>query len=330
MRLRGEISDETSEGYRVCGGVARTSGRISLMARVDRIAQKIAQRLGSLSEVERVQHNACQIAESDRQHALFKAAFDRGDCYLCEVKLTTFVETTPCLHWFLRPHGVKKRHYPAVAEKFGMMAIQSWVRWVANEGGWAKNIADTADDNHIVQVTARYGDYAWSISCGKTDFAGHAGRNSDFPHYHLQMSIQDRPFISYNDFHFRIHDDELAILKAMEATGVKSKFVNGESFDEVLATVDPDWVVNLPVDRNADPESAAFNIQTILIADEGTTISGDAIYELFQKAKRDGVSFASRVQTIPNSSGRTLISEGPGVVDPAPREGGRGSKRRDD
>ncbi|WP_312145333.1 hypothetical protein [Brevundimonas sp.] len=298
------------------------------MAKVDQIAQKIADRLGSMSEEERVHHNASQIAESERQHAHFKAAFDQGCCYICEADLTTFVETAPCLHWFLRPPGVKKRHYPAVAEKFGMMAIQSWVRWVANEDGWARNIADTTDEHHIVQVTARYGDYAWSISCGKTDFAGHTGKNSNFPHYHLQMSIKDRPFISYNDFHFRIHDDELSILKAMEATGVKSKFVNGESFDDVLATIDPQWVVDLPVDRTADPQRAAFNLQTILIADEGTTISGEAIYDMFQQAKRDGVSFASRAQTIPHSSGRTLIGEGPGVVDPAPREGGRGSNRR--
>lgn len=299
------------------------------MSHADQIAQRLADRLDAMSEAERCRHNAGHIAESEAQHARFKEAFDQGRCYVCDGDLAAFDEKKPCLHWLLRPAGVKKRHYPAVAEEFGMMAIQSWVRWVANEGGWAKNIADTADEHHIVQVTARYGDYAWSISCGKTDFAGHAGKNSDFPHYHLQMSIKNRPFISYNDFHFRIHDDELAILKAMEATGVKSKFVNGESFDEVLATMDPEWVINLPVDRTADPESAAFNMQTVLIADEGTTISGDDIYEMFQQAKRDGVSFASRAHTIPNSSGRTLIGEGPGVVDPAPREGGRGSKRSD-
>ena len=299
------------------------------MAKVDGIAQRLAERLRSMSEEERVKHNASQIAESERQHGLFKASFDQGRCYLCEADLSTFEEKTPCLHWFLRPQGVKKRHYPAVADRFGMMAIQSWLRWVANEGGWARNIADTADENHVVQMTARYGDYAWSISCGKTDFAGHAGKNSGFPHYHLQMSIKDRPFISYNDFHFRIHDDELAILRAMEASGVKSKFVNGESFDDILATVDPQWIVDLPVDRTADPASTTFNMQTVLIADEGTTISGDAIYEVFQQARRDGVSFASRAHTIPNSSGRTLVSEGPGVVDPAPREGGRGAKRQD-
>lgn len=55
------------------------------------------------------------------------------------------------------------------------------------------------------------------------------------------MSIRDRPFIGYNDFHFhfRIHYAELAILKAMEVSGVKSKFVFGESFDDLIAAVEP-------------------------------------------------------------------------------------------
>lgn len=299
------------------------------MSDTDETARHLAARLSALSEEERVAINSDQIAESERQHTAFHEAFAQGRCSICEDALDAFNEKAPCLHWFLRPAGVKKKHYPAVAKIFGMMSIQSWIRWVANEGGWAKNIADTADEDHVVQVTARYGDYEWSISCGKTDFSGHAGKESSFPHYHLQMSINGRPFISYNDFHFRIHDNELAILKAMEATGVKSKFVFGESFDDLMSVVEPEWVIDHPVDRDGDQESAPFSLDTLIFADEGTTMRGEDIKEMIEKAKRDGVTFASRAHTIPNSSAKTIISEGPGVVDPAPREGGRGSKRRD-
>lgn len=295
----------------------------------DEIAQQIAQRLKSLTDEERVALNEGQIAKSDRQHAEFAAAFADGSCSICGERLDAFDEKEPCLHWFLRPTGVKKKHFPAVAQKFGMMSIQSWMRWVANEGGWAKNIADTTDVDHVVQITARYGDYAWSISCSKTDFAGHTGQNSSFPHYHVQMSIKDRPFISYSDFHFPIHHDELAILKAMAASGVKSKFVHGESFDDLMASVEPEWVVNLPVDRNGDRTGAAFKMDTIMIADEGTYMSGDDIYNLFERAKREGVTMASLAHTIPNVSVQTIVSEGPGVVDPAPREGGRGGKKKE-
>jgi hypothetical protein len=299
------------------------------MSDTDHVAAILAARLSSLSEEERLALNADQIAESERQHTAFHEAFVQGRCSICNVGLDVFNEKKPCLHWFLRPAGVKKKHYPAVAKLYGMMSIQAWMRWVANEGGWAKNIADTADEDHVVQVTARYGDFEWSISCGKTDFAGHAGKESSFPHYHLQMSINGRPFISYNDFHFRIHDNELTILKAMEAAGVKSKFVYGESFDDLMAAVEPEWVIDLPIEHGGDPDSAPFSMDTLIFADEGTTMRGEDIYDMIEKAKRDGVSFASRAHTIPNSSAKTIISEGPGVVDPAPREGGRGSKRRE-
>lgn len=272
--------------------------------------------------------NAEQIAESERQHTAFTEAFAQGRCSICGDRLDVFDDKKPCLHWFLRPESVKKKHFPAVAKDFGMMSIQSWIRWVANEGGWAKNIADTADDDHVVQVTARYGDYAWSISCGKTDFAGH-GKNSSFPHYHLQMSIKDRPFISYSDFHFRIHDNELAILKATMATGVKSKFIHGESFDDLMAAVDPEWVIDLPVDHEGYRDGAPFKMDTIIIADDGHAMSGEQIYDMIETARKDGVSIASRARTIQNASAQTIISEGPGVIDPAPREGGRGAKRRE-
>lgn len=300
----------------------------SAMTHSERTAQALAARIASLTEEERIALNTDQIAESERQHTDFHKAFVQGRCSICEGGLDTFDEKKPCLHWFLRPAGVKKKHYPAVAKLFGMMSIQSWMRWVANEGGWAKNIADTADDDHVVQVTARYSDYEWSISCGKTDFAGHAGKESSFPHYHLQMSIRGRPFISYNDFHFRIHEDELTIMKAMAAAGVKSKFVFGESFDDLMSVVEPAWVIHNPIEGDPDPDSAPFSLNTVIYADEGTTMSGEDIYNMIQNAKRDGVTLASRAHTIPNASATTYVSEGPGVVDPAPREGGRSGKRR--
>lgn len=88
------------------------------------------------------------------------------------------------------------------------------------------------------------------------------------------------------------------------------------------------WVVNLPIDRDGDQSGAPFKMDTMLIAEPGTSMSGDDIYNLFERAKREGVTFASLAHTIPNVSVRTIVSEGPGVIDPAPREGGRGTRRK--
>ena len=86
----------------------------------DALAQRMADRLKALTEEERIALNEGQIAESERQHAAVTAAFAEGRCSVCGDGLDVFDEKTPCLHWFLRPAGVKKKHYPAVAQAFGM------------------------------------------------------------------------------------------------------------------------------------------------------------------------------------------------------------------
>lgn len=50
-------------------------------------------------------------------------------------------------------------------------------------------------------------------------------------------------------------------------------------------------------------------------------------FTMLERAKAEGMTFANLAHSIPNSSAQTIISEGPGVVDPAPRKGVRGSKR---
>ncbi|MNU42703.1 hypothetical protein D3C71_314690 [compost metagenome] len=227
---------------------------------------------------------------------------------------------------------MKKRHFPAIAEKFGMMQTQSWIRWVANEGAYAMNITDASDEEGwIVRLTARYGDFEWSFSCDKNDFAGHQGKASNYPHFHFQMRINGKPFISYNDFHAPILRWEAEQLRAIHADGsrIKSKFIYGEGIEDVMDNLGPEAIVNLPIVKDGDPDKAPFRIQTMWIAEEGKTISGDDLADLFSKARRDGVTVASLAHHLPNASVRTLVEPGPGVVDPAPREGGRAARRRD-
>ncbi len=288
------------------------------MARTDDIAESVVRHLAAMTEEERLAFNTAQIEEAGREHAAFKAAFENGECYLCGNKLDLFKKSEPCLHWYLRPSGVRKNDYQAVFEKYGMMQTQTWFQWVANEGEWASKIADTSDEEYIVQLTANYKDYSWSISCSKSDFEGH-GKNSNFPHYHLQMWINERPFISYNNFHIRIPNKEVIKIKAMQKLGGKSKFPYGESYDDIISYVEPEQIISMPVSRSRDDSHAMFNISTMILADEGSTISGEAIYDLYERAKSEGVTIASLVDTLPNVSAATIIEEGPAVIDPMPR-----------
>jgi hypothetical protein len=55
------------------------------------------------------------------------------------------------------------------------------------------------------------------------------------------------------------------------------------------------------------------------------TISGDDLHALIREAKEKGVTVASLVHKLPGNVGvQTVVSPGPGAVDPAPRTPIRG------
>lgn len=57
------------------------------------------------------------------------------------------------------------------------------------------------------------------------------------------------------------------------------------------------------------------------MADPGTTISGEDIYNLLQAARAEGVTAMSKLRELKNVSVKTMVSAGPGVVRQAPRSG---------
>ena len=56
-----------------------------------------------------------------------------------------------------------------------------------------------------------------------------------------------------------------------------------------------------------------------MMAEEGKTISGDALHAIIQEAKEKGVTVASLIHKLPNAQVNVVISPGPGVVEQAPR-----------
>jgi len=269
-------------------------------------------------EISREQHEA-----SEEEHREFREKFAAGDCYLCSDPLTSFNAKSPCLHWLLKPPGFRKRDFEKITQKYGMMELQSFLRWVANEEAFARNITDSGDlegDGHLVEVTIKFKGLEWSISCGKNDYSGHANANKGaFPHYHFQMRVDHRPFINYNDFHLLLKRRELINIDAIRSSAVvKHRFNHGEAIQDLLTDENLEKIVNTPVEPG-DPETAPFRFDTFLMADEGTQMSGEDIYSLIEEAKAKGVTIASLAQKVPNASVRVVVSEGPGVVDPAPR-----------
>ena len=69
--------------------------------------------------------NGRAVEQAEREHRDFSAAFQNGQCYLCEQPLAHFDAKQLCMHWFLRPNGVKKPHIREVLEKNGAMTSQT-------------------------------------------------------------------------------------------------------------------------------------------------------------------------------------------------------------
>jgi hypothetical protein len=55
--------------------------------------------------------NKRQLEENIRVYNEFKAAYVKGYCSLCSHPINHFDESRPCFHWFLRPDGIRKKHF---------------------------------------------------------------------------------------------------------------------------------------------------------------------------------------------------------------------------
>lgn len=303
------------------------------MSEADRSrGKRIAAQLATLSEEQRASFTQKQIDESNRQHADFIAAFHAGACYLCGRALESFDKGDPCVHWLLRPDGFKKKHFPEITKKYGAMQMQAWLRWVATTDAIARNIVDAGGENgndKLLEVTIKYRRFTWSFSCRASDFEGHKlARVGNTPHYHFQMRIDDRPFINYNDFHPRLHRGDIVGLEMLRNSKgvVKSVFLHGLSIDDVLTEENLETIIDLPMDHSDDPETGAFSIQTMIMADPGTTIRGEDIYDMIQSARAKGVSIASQARDFKGANVRVMVGEGPGVIAPEPRTPRGGEK----
>lgn len=282
--------------------------------------------LGSLSKEERARGNEINFRNAEAEYQKFLERFNRGYCYLCEKPLLTFGKNTPCPHWLLKPKGFDKKNFPAIAQHYGYFQIQSFLRWVANQSGFARNINDLIEEGtgtKLFEVTIKYKHLEWAFSCAESDYQGHAtSQHGKKPHYHFQMRIDKRPFINYTDFHLPFSEMDVINIEAMRAAPhlIKQRFSFGEGMNDVLTDETIEHIVNSTVPGETTDE-APFKIDTFAMAEEGKKISGNNLYEIIQEAKTKGVTVASLMHKLPNAQSRIIVTPGPGVVEQAPRSG---------
>lgn len=280
--------------------------------------------LESLPEEQRVHVTEVNRRAAETEHQDFLARFAKGSCYLCEKPLASFSKRSPCPHWLLKPKGFKKKDFPEIAKRYGYFQIQSFLRWVAKHDGFARNINDLPEKGtggKLFEVTIEYKNLEWAFSCTESDYEGHAtSQHAQHQHYRFQMRIDRRPFINYSDFHVPFSEMDVINIETMRALPgkVKERYPFGEGMRDILNDDTVEHIVNATVSGN-DADEAHFKLDTIAMAEEGKTISGDDLYQIIQEAKAKGVTVASLMHTLPNARTQVIVTPGPGVVEQTPR-----------
>src|SRR6185503_8461089 len=96
--------------------------------------------------------NELTVKQSEEEYADFENNFKRGICYLCGEKFETFNSSKPCMHWFLRPCGVDKKHLYEVLEENDYFKIFSFLCWIANMQDLLRNVNNLRDEKPYKKV----------------------------------------------------------------------------------------------------------------------------------------------------------------------------------
>lgn len=294
--------------------------------------QEFIEWLKSLSPEQIAYYNQQQNAHTERVWEKFKTYFEKGTCSLCNEPLQSFYPLKPCLHWLLTPEGFTKKHFHLIYKKFTYFRMAAYVRWVATIDAPFKNINDIKAEHpgdKLIDFTARCKNLTWSFSCSPTDHQGHKNsEQGNFPHYHFQMFVNELPFIDYSDFHIPFHEDDLYNIELFAHKNlIFHRFGVGIGMSELLEKGEGlEFIIESP-SQTCNRAEAACEIDTLIMASVGETISGELLNEAIEEAKASGKTIASVVKKkIKNANIATIVSAGEGVPEAKQRTGGRKRK----
>jgi hypothetical protein len=139
------------------------------------------------------------------------------------------------------------------------------------------------------------------------------------------MYVDGRPFVRYNDYHLPLSEEDAGFLEFMRTHPgkVRRRLAGGAGMSELLhESMLEDLVANSRSGAGEEEAaSAPIKLDTIVMADPGTSMRGEDIYNLIQSARAEGVTVTSKMRDLKNVKVQTMVSPGPGVVRQAPRSG---------
>jgi len=253
--------------------------------------EDIKKKLNSLSPEQIDEGNKKQEAENKKMYLEFSAAYSKGCCFLCGMKLDYFNPSETCFHWFLKPSDIKKKHFKDyLSEDIGFFKLESYFRWLANIEKPFRNINDLkceTTESKLLETTIRYKNFEWTLTYGKSDLEGHKESiNADFPHYHLQMLVDGLPFIRFNDFHIPFSKDDLISIELLKQDSVLFRNSQAPGMTDILE----DYEILNKIDEHCtvpeNEEDAILNFGTMIQMPVGKTMSDKEIAEIFKESKR--------------------------------------------
>ena len=268
--------------------------------------------------------NKRNLEESKKENESFLDGLAKNHCYLCDLPLSTFNEDKICLHWLMRPNGLKKNLLNKLFKSgIGYFRINTYLRWLANTEVPFKNINDYSekkDNSMLFEETIKYRQYEWSFSCCSQDYQGHKGGNSAFPHFHLQMTIDGKLFVKFSEYHIPFNNQDIFFIKSNEVIPGRVRLgpYYGEGMNYALNKMNLESLIDA-MQTTTDEKNATFHLQTRLEASEGEAISGDEIADIIEESKRTGVPLSVLAKKI-KANVTTIVTPGPGVVPPKKRK----------
>ncbi|MGY5351133.1 hypothetical protein ACXGQW_00930 [Wenyingzhuangia sp. IMCC45533] len=284
--------------------------------------------LQSFSQDEIERKNQEQIEEDKIEYENFTRELDRGICYLCNEKIDYFNSDKECFHWFTYPKGFKKKYLKQYLSKpIGFFRLDAYFRWLANIEKPFGNINDLkseTSEKSYLETTYRYKNIEWAFSIGKSDLGGHENStHGKEPHYHIQMKVDNRIILKFNDYHIPFSDSDLFTIEMLKQAGdfVSYEHPYGESIS-VLENPENLKIVDECLKTTDDEENATFRRQSMIMAKEGEMITGEILEKAFEINKKARKPIAKIIsELMPNLKVITQISPGDGVPKMEKRNG---------
>ncbi len=253
--------------------------------------EEIRNYLNTLAPEQIDARNRKQEAENKKMFLEFSNAHSKGCCFLCGMKLDYFNLSENCFHWFLKPAEIKKKNFNKyLSEDIGFFKLDSYFRWLATIEKPFKNINDLKSEtteSKIIETTIKYKNLEWSLTFGKSDLEGHKGSgNANFPHFHLQMLVDELPFIRFNDFHIPFSKDDLISVEMLKEEKVLFRNSQAPGMSDILENSELLEKIDEHCTVAENEEDASLNFGTMIQMPEGKTMSGDEIAEIIEESKR--------------------------------------------